>query len=213
VDLHLFGINHFNPNCRWLLEHRLKEVAVERCSTPSFVAVEWDGTKFLHVALLQRGRFRSLCQKEWPGIPNDQLDALVTGLGFEADTHVEIFPDAQTVWLDDGDPRPIAKYAEARLKMYRHALAVEKYLPNAQFTDVQAKLSHWARDVEVGPIQTDRSRDARFAVAIAKQVPAKVTGWAAVIVGWSHTLDEAESMAHLLRLLGYSIQVTSLKGA
>jgi len=204
-----FGINHFNPLHRWHLGTRLQQRAGEFGAPPSAVAVEWDSTKALHVITRQRGPFRTTCANDWSLTDPKVLDVLEMSLGYEADTHIDLFPKTLTIWLDDGDDRSIENYAVGRMKLYRWFLGIKEGESPPQ--DVVGAIAAACRALDAQPPEPRRHRDIKFTVAldhVASRLPNDA--WVAVIVGGSHAINEEGSMHRQVADLGYPCTEFSL---
>lgn len=94
------GTIHPDPLCR----HRLRAPPVESSRTssqgPAFIAVEAKFDAFEKIRV-QRTSFKELARGPWPDISDDLACELALTLLYEADTHLGVFPDAQTIYLDD----------------------------------------------------------------------------------------------------------------
>lgn len=208
MKLHVAGVNHFDPLCREKLRKWLQGLSLINAEPPAFVAVEYDRQQFEQYKK-QRGRFRQLLQTEWPSLSTAELDILENSLGYEGDTHLEIFPSAEVLWLDRGrqvsDLSMIDKYAEDRLTMYKQYSFGQKTLRID-------RLSENIRRAENSQnISLDRSK--KFADLILEKVQKSGGKWAIVIVGSSHTRKDIRgSMRYLLENTGLICEVSEICG-
>ncbi len=205
----VYGVNHNNPCHRNAVAAWMTEEAERRRLEPSLVATEWDATRFLYVAEIERPLFRQACADEWPGISTDQLNALERGLGFEGDLHVDLFPETITLWLDDGNPQQVRQYAEDRLTVYRGYL--ETHRPDGGHTNVVHNIARRCREIDAEPVEHRRERDLKFAVRLMRAAKEYPGTWGAVIVGWDHAEEQEESMVRLLHLAGHRCDITSAR--
>lgn len=208
MKLHVAGVNHFDPLCREKLRKWLQGLSLINDEPPAFVAVEYDRQQFEQYKK-QRGRFRQLLQTEWPSLSTAELDILENSLGYEGDTHLEIFPSAEVLWLDKGrqvsDLSMIDKYAEDRLTMYKQYSFGQKSLRIDQLSENIRKVEN------VQDINLDRS--SKFANLICERVSKSGGKWAVVIVGYNHTRKDIQgSMRCLLENTKLICEVSKICG-
>ena len=206
MKLYMAGVNHFDPLCRSKLVKWLQQLSETHDKWPAFVAVEYDRNQFEQIKK-QRKRFRRLIQKEWPSLTSEQLDILENSLAYEGDTHFDVFPDVEILWLDTGrqisDSSVLDKYAEDRLAMYK------QYSPGETALNIN-KLSERIRNV-ANPEDINLNRSKRFADLIHKEISKNDGKWAMVIVGFSHTRKDIQgTMRCLLEDNGLICEVSSL---
>ena len=169
-----------------------------------FVAVEWDSDLFAQVKE-QRKKLRELAQKQWPSAGSDLMDILELSLGYEADTHPEVFPNSQVLWLDQGRQANVQRYAQQRLDMYRSFLKADDLPTNT--TAALAMFSEGARKI-AEQLTEGEPRDATFASLINEKVAQGKGRWAIAIVGASHAAAHKGSMRKLLEEQGHGCEVS-----
>jgi hypothetical protein len=196
--LRIVGVNHFDPLGRQGLCDWLKQIS-QNYGRPTFVATEWDKDIFLRVKA-QRKRFRRLLRGQWPNISEHLLGILELSLGYEGDSHEEIYPGMDVLWLDEGRDVPvedaITKYAEDRLTRYRAYMG--EGVCGCDDTSTLGKMSKAAALEAGSPPETGPDRDKRFADLILQKVKQSPDGWAVVIVGKDHATAIDGSMACIL---------------
>jgi len=203
--LRVAGIHHFDPTCRQQLLEWLRSYS-ESHGDPAFLATEWDEQHFLQVKG-QRDRFFNLLRDAIPGLSDEVLNTLKLSLGFEGDTHLEVFPDVEVLWLDQGRRGDVALYAEDRLAMYREFLAQEEApVDNA---NVLVRLSQSARQTAEAP-EAGGGRDGGFANLIIERAAKRDGDYGVIIVGGFHAGQQPGSMRSLLDEAKLTCEVTDL---
>ena len=204
------AINHFDPLCKPRLLCWLRDKAQQNAEPPDFVGVEWEHGLFEDVKA-QRAELHRLAEQTWPEAPLAFIDALVQVLAFEGDTHLEVFTDAQTVWLDEGrvvsDPTIITHYARDRMKVY------QSYLSNVSSYD-ESTLIDMSREAWRRCPSANRGatlRDERFAAVITRHVKADSDSWAIVVVGADHASEEPGYLISRLNSAGILCIVSDLR--
>jgi hypothetical protein len=209
VKLYIAGVIHFDPLGRAGLRRWLRRCFAVEGGPPAFVATEWDQNTFAEVRR-QRAEFHDLAQGEWPHASPKALRILELSLGYEADTHVELFPDVEVLWLDEGrqtDPSRVQGYAKGRLEMYRSFLQ-GSWSPPGSLTLLRT-LSHAARR-RAEPDFVPGDRDSTFARLILDRIARGGATWAVAIVGANHASRARGSMRSLLEEEGCFCDVTIL---
>ena len=206
MRLHIAGVNHFDPLCRPKLVKWLQQLSEIHDKWPAFVAVEYDKNLF-EQAKKQRKRFQQLLQNEWPSLTSEQLNILQNSLVYEGDTHLEVFPDVEILWLDTGrqvsDSSEWDKYAEKRLATYKQCSFGEATLSINQ-------LSERIRNAE-DPEDINLNRSKRFADLIRKGISKSRGKWTIVIVGFNHTRKDIQgTMRCLLEDNGLICEVSKI---
>ncbi len=122
MKLLIAGITHFD-----VLGHRrvlkwLKQKSAIESGAPEFVAVEWDKDIYSLIKA-QRNLIGELAREEWPTAPNSFVQVIQQSLGYEGDTHKEVLPSVETVWLDNGrtvvDETIVRQYCRDRMNIYK----------------------------------------------------------------------------------------------
>lgn len=190
--LRIAGVAHFDPTGRQRLVEWLRH-----CSgKPTFIATEWD-KHILQEVLLQREEFRRLISNQWPTLSADLLKSLTLFLAYEGDTHLEVFPEAEILWLDEGrePPEELRNYARNRFEMYKAWLGDK--IAETDDSAILRRMSEMAAAEAGDPPIQGNERDAKFADLILRRVT-NGGDWAAIIVGKFHALNYARSMRELL---------------
>jgi hypothetical protein len=198
MNLHrIAGVNHFDPTGRQRLIDWLA-LCSKQFGKPAFVATEWDKAIFDRVKG-QREEFQLLISNQWPTLSPGLLKALTLSLAYEADAHVEVFPDVEVLWLDEGRQAPdndIRNYARDRFEMYKRWLGDE--ILERDDSATLARMSERAT-LEAGrPPNVGCERDAKFVDSILRRVRRGGGDWTVVIVGKFHALAYNGSMRRLL---------------
>ena len=209
MELFIAGINHNDFLGRKKLASWLAILSEENADSPAFVATEWDEEIFKQVKE-QRGTFRSLVKTEWPNASRDLLDTFALGLAYEADTHLEFFPDAKIVWLEHEreSPIPISEYAKRRFMMLKSWLGGAGMPDND--SEALDQLSACAHQEATHSQQGDE-RDAKFAELVAVAVEElSQSDWAIAIVGSNHASSGPDTFRTLLENSGVTCKVSLL---
>lgn len=204
--VYIAGINHFDPTNRETLRRWLATISSSRTSPPVFVATEWNKEVFENVKE-QRPKFRQLMMSQWPDAPSELLDILENSLGYEADTHTEVFDDVEILWLDQKrqvNVSDINNYARDRLRMYRSFLEGQPLPKNT--SDALSMFSEVARR-RAQNSGTSTQRDVEWARLIREKCAISKGEWIIIIVGASHASDHEGSMRRLLQEQGLICQV------
>lgn len=190
MKIYIAGVCHFDPSARTCLQNWLKNLASKHNTLPDFIALEWDKNIFMKIKG-QREEFFRLLYEEWPKASNDILNSLKDSLGYEGDSHVDIFTDTEILWLDGGRVYSlIDSYAIDRLKMYKGFLGGNKQLELSAISKEALKVANSNSSLP-------SERDTKFSELILEKVREK-DGWAIVIVGANHTRNEAGYMRRIL---------------
>ena len=76
-----------------------------------------------------------MAEQEWPGASQDFVNAVSEAIGFKADTHEEVFPHVEIIWLDQGRHVPeavIANYARDRMAVYKSYWPKDISIPSTE---------------------------------------------------------------------------------
>jgi hypothetical protein len=200
VKLLSAGINHNDPAMRKELLDWLQQLKNQHHSDPCFIAVEWG--KYAHSKVADaRDEFRELAKKEWPGVSDELLTTLAEAMGYEGDTHRDLWPNLEPVWLDDDrevsamTDYNLANYAAGRLGVYKFRMGAADPV-----NDPAGTLQQLSDAAHVGQ-QTwvDNPRDESW----AKQITAAMASspdcdWAVVICGSEHLASHTGNVRDLL---------------
>jgi hypothetical protein len=208
--LRIAGINHFDPTIRQKLLKWLDDCS-SKYGKPDFVALEWDKKVFEGVKA-KREEFQRLLMETWPAVSKTLLNTLTLSLGYEGDAHLEVYPDVEILWLDEGRkqsqvPEDYPKhYVEtcARNLFKRYDKFLGEWPDNECDSSVLARLSRAASAV---PQTEFDNRDAKFAGLIKSHPVSGRHGWAIAIVGRDHARRNAGSMRVLLEKMSYTCEV------
>ncbi len=199
MKVYIAGVSHFDPLCRGRLRQWLQFLSESNrsVSSPSFLATEWDSSLFAQVKK-QRPAFAKQIQNEWKGIRPDVLKTLELSLGYEADSHLDVFPDVEMLWLDEGrDYDDIADYAEQRLHIYKRFLGGSSLQKDCG--NVLALLGDAAERGSQGSTNGDE-RDQKFASLILQRLVDDGDKWAIAVVGANHANDYPQTMRRLFTI-------------
>lgn len=211
MQLSVAGIAHFDPLCRQRLRKWLKELLRRYANVPGFVAVEWDKEIFLKVKS-QRPIARSLAESRWPSARSAFLDALAAAVAYEADTHLEIMPGVQTVWLDQGRSLPnqdaVDAYAADRINLYAGCI------PSTATHFDSALLQAMSRKSWNGltpRVNGGTARDIHFAEVITHHAKLSRSDWAVAIVGADHASRDTGYMVQRVEAAGTPCETNELR--
>ena len=99
----IYGGVHDDPGSR----QRFLADLISR-HAPQFVAVEWARDVFERLVVWRPWIEKELCRR-WQFLEGAGCREVSLALGWEGDAHVELFPDVDRLWLEDG-------YQEANLE-------------------------------------------------------------------------------------------------
>lgn len=122
IRIILIGINHFDPFGPQKVRLAL-ELASSKGFIPDGIAVEWSKRNAAAV-IAQRDAFGRSLLHHFPMITSGDLDAIKHSLAFEADAHLDMYPDLPVIWLDEdrvANPSIIERYADDRVSIIRSA--------------------------------------------------------------------------------------------
>jgi hypothetical protein len=215
--LRLAGVNHKDPAMRQSLINWMAQWASAH-GVPCFIAVEWDELAF-DVVKAKRQEFRTLLKQQWPEISEDLLNTLTLSLGYEGDSHDEIYSGVDILWLDEGrkegkatedmSPGYLDKCAHWRLRDYKSFLG--PWPSGASDSEILLKISHGAS--KVTPFQPG-SRDEEWVKRIMHKAKQTVDcQWALIVVGEGHTRKVKGSMRCGLEQLNFVCEVVSVTSA
>jgi len=206
VVIRIAGVNHFDPLCR----HKLLDwfcSCFNDFGQPNALATEWDEQLFSKVRE-QREHFANRLREAFPYLSPETVNTLKLSLGFEGDTHLDIFPDVEVLWLDQGRQQDVSTYAEDRLAMFKDFLAQPPIDVND--SNVLARLSAAARERAGGQEIAGGDRDKKFVDLLFKKMADYKDGYVIVVVGIYHTSQVEGSMRSLLERAGQSCEAATL---
>lgn len=186
MKLLIAGITHFDVLGHRRLLEWLKQKLVIESVNPDFIAVEWDKNIYCLIKS-QRKLIGELARKEWPTAPDSFVQVIQRSLGYEGDTHEEVFPSVETIWLDNGrkvdDGTIWSQYARDRMNIYK-GFTQNTCLDFSENMLLNMSLKSWSACNPPEPGGTDR--DIIFSDKIMSQIEHANSGWAIVIVGANH---------------------------
>lgn len=205
MKLVIIGVSHFDPLCRGKLKAELLRLRHTSITPPAFVAVEWDEKLFREV-FSQRPVFAEMARSEWPEEQAETLKVLALSVGFEGDTHSEVFDKVETLWLDEGRQANVSQYAKQRLKVYKHFLSQDT---GSVDLTLLTKLSHVAKLAEQ-PLKEGTVRDVTWSGLLLQRSSKGGADWGVVIVGASHATDIPDGLRTRLEEAGQRCDVIIL---
>ncbi len=201
MELHIAGINHFDPLCRARLICWLERLLHTKKTSPAFIAIEASNDAYKKI-LDQREIFRQMLKSEFPNVSPVITDLLVQSLYYEADTYQIIFPDVNIIWLDANrelDQSTLDNYARDRLNIYRRFMNKDNSLR-------MIGEAYWNDDWKLPPTtplgDPDYHRDYVIFNMINNAIATHNGSWAIVIVGASHASNREHSAKILLEKAG-----------
>lgn len=195
--LHLIGINHYDPLGRGRLVECLTSLAMQHGAPPIFVAVEWDPMYFAQVKQ-QRPAFRNLARDELKVERNVVLDALELSLGYEGDAHRDVFPNVDTLWLDQGRQAGfITPYAQRRAGIYKSYLKHHSEVDEESILNTLS-LEAWQASDKAGHNLGDWDyRDELWLERVGSRLAGDPGEWAILIVGAGHTEEKPDRLGQM----------------
>lgn len=186
MKLLIAGITHFDVLGHRRLIEWLKQKSAIESGAPEFVAVEWDKDMFSLIKA-QRNLIGELAREEWPTAPNSFVQVIQQSLGYEGDTHKEVLPSVETVWLDNGkivdDETKVSQYYRDRMNIYK-GFARNTCLDFSENMLINMSLKAW--QASEPPLTEGTQRDIIFSDKIMSQIKHAKSDWAIVIVGANH---------------------------
>ena len=199
MKLLIAGIIHCDVLGHRRLIEWLKQKSAIESGAPEFVAVEWDKDMFSLIKA-QRNLVGELARKEWPTAPNSFVHVIQQSLGYEGDTHKEVLPSVETVWLDNGrivdNATKVSQYYRDRMDIYKD-FARNTFLDFSENMLLNMSLQAW--QTSEPPVTEGTPRDIIFSDKIMSQIKHAKSDWAIVIVGANHASLSPGCMASLLR--------------
>ena len=185
-SIEVAGVNHQDPLGLGRLQAWLRSLGFTAESTPAFVAVEYDPTYFSRI-VLQRSKFRELMGNKWPFLSADDHTTLEKSLGYEGDAHASIFPDSDTLWLDNdrwSDPVSEASgYAQDRMRILCNCATSIAQEPDGFLCRLSQSVCAQA---QANRSSAGDERDAQFAALVTGRTNNQPSNRAVAIVGASH---------------------------
>lgn len=209
--LYFAGINHNDPLCRYKLINWLARISNTMNTEPAFIAIEASEQVFSELKL-QRKQFRQMAKVELPHVSQAIIEALSLTIYYEADAHLEVYQNANIIWLDDSrmvSQESLKDYARVRLNMYKPFINHKNDILKRISEDV------WNKNLEKPPEtplgDPDYNRDFLFYKGIKEAIYTHQGDWAIIIVGASHAAKRVKSVRVLLENDGSECDVTILK--
>ncbi len=211
MRVHIAGIAHSDPLGRDRLEDWLKSLRSSRQNYPEFIAVEWDRDHLGRV-VAQRPLLRQLAEHEWPGGDEAFYSHLELACGFEGDTHSSVFPEAETLWLDEGrlldDPTELSDFAHFRMNQYRNYICGLEPPYSLSTLHVMSERV-WSQILP--PPQNRYEREKRFADRMISRLSSYSSDWCICIVGVHHSSTDPQSMRSLIEASGFPCDVCEMR--
>ena len=117
----IIGINHNDPLGRRKIRLILDELRISKNFIPDCIATEWDKVYF-NIIQDQRTLFTKLAKEQNLNLKDETIFALADSMAYEADSHIELYPDLPIIWIDerfDGTiPDSVKRFAEYRLNVF-----------------------------------------------------------------------------------------------
>jgi hypothetical protein len=205
--LKIAGVNHFDPAIRSKLVTWLKK-CLEQHGSPNFVAVEWSQSMLAKVKA-KRPELMKKVSNQWKKLSVELLETLTLSLGYEGDTHLQIFPNVKTVWLDDCRTYPNQFGDRCALRWFNTYKRFLNNMPINRLSDSEILYRMSAAAAKVPPPKYDL-RDSNWADIIKAEIGENRLGWGIVIVGNDHILELQGSMTQILRDTGILCHTDSL---
>lgn len=96
----LIGTNHYDPLGRQKIHNMLVHFKNERDFIPDFIAVEWK-EDYAKRIISQRPLYQQLLSEKYPLLSHTDILTLANSLAYEADSHIDLYPEKAIIWLDD----------------------------------------------------------------------------------------------------------------
>jgi hypothetical protein len=207
------GVTHEDPLGFGRLKRWLLGLGFSAKYEPAFVAVEYD---IIHLSRIvaQRPSFGELVKQEWPFLCPEEYAMLEKSLGYEGDAHVDLFPNAETVWLDEGRQgsgieTALQTFAERRMEVLR--LSAQSIPQQRKAFLPLLSQNVWAQ-AKANRLSRGDDRDRRFADMITARASNQSWDRAIVIVGASHTRQEvSDSFVRRVEAAGIICRITILE--
>ncbi len=203
--LFIIGTNHHDPIGRVKLAKQLQELKDTNAEAPKFIAVESNEILLKRMMEL-REEAKILYRLEWQNLPLEMIENFATALYYEGDSHQEIFPDSNTIWLDKDKSHDIdlSWIIADRINDYNEFF-------DKGYTTLESISSKIWQDPNISTIMKD-PRNTLFADLILKNLDLDRGGWAIAVVGYEHTRTSKKfpTMTDILIDAGVNCQVVPL---
>lgn len=110
----LIGINHNDPLGRAKVVKLLKE-AKQKGFVPDVIGVEWK-EEIAKKLILMRSDMEQLIMERWPRTEKREAKTIADTIAYEADAHLEVYPQLEIIWLDE--QREITEALRQRIDTY-----------------------------------------------------------------------------------------------
>jgi len=192
LRLYIAGVHHIDPLCRPRLQQWVEALRACEGADPSFVAPEWKEDIF-HALKAQRQRLRQMMEEAFPRIPQEVLEACELALAFEAETLLNLFPNAEPVWLDqmrdvEKTDAVVSNLAANRFDDYKDLLGFLGQLKVPGMWDLHNwSLCFWKASCHTLHDE-DRKRDKEMGLALKQHLERTlgIDGWGIAVVGTRH---------------------------
>lgn len=208
MEFYFAGVIHNDVTHRKLLREWLENLSKDKTARPTFIAVEYDKELFQQI-IEQRPHIRKRAEEKWPGLDGQVLDAIELSLGYEGDTHLEIFPDVDILWLNQGRENNVSSFANLRLQTYQMFIGDTDPL-GMDVSEVISILSQRAKANSPPNKNFNRGRNKKWHTLIRNRIEGKKDNWAIIVVGLSYTQSWDGNLRYLLENDGHDCLVTDL---
>jgi len=205
MKIQLVGTCHNDPMGKVNLKQCFQQSTFSNGCMPTFVAVEYSEQQFIQIRS-QRPQFRELICEAWPQAGRTFINALADSLAYEADTHTELWPDMETLWLQEGDNRDVSAFAKQRLLVYKGYLNSPPQPWEDQRGIETLRENVWA--VATSAEQELTEKDARWAELVKQKVSQCDDKWAVAVIGAAHTKNSPGWFRNILETNGFKCEVT-----
>jgi hypothetical protein len=207
------GVVHEDPLGLERLKRWLSSLGFTAESKPAFVAVEYDPF-YLSRLVAERSSFRTLVEREWPFLSKEDYTTLEKSLGYDGDAHVDIFPNSETIWLDEGRWGAAVESVATGLAKRRMQILCSsaKSIPQ-QCDGFLCRLSQkaWA-DAKANRSPNGDERDRLFSKLVTARANHQISNRAIAIVGASHARSKiSDSFVSLVKADGIGCRIEILE--
>jgi len=240
MKLHFCGINHYDPLGRHRLKDWMQGLLDKEATAPAFVAVEWDEMALSEV-IGQRGEVPRLIRdlsttgSLLVNATPENIIAIAKSLGYEGDTHHEVFPQVEFLWLDQALGRrerqldgtwktnPIASFTADYAK--QRIVKLQRYIDTEGATDKVLErisagvwrdsdkseaddpdIAFFSRIQRSNPDPEPINRDAIWSERIIQRVAEGEGDWAIIVVGANHIADCPGTLLNRLEKEGFDCE-------
>lgn len=202
ADILIIGINHFDP----LGRDKIKEVLTQEKQKgfiPDCFCVEWK-KEIAQAVIAQRSKFVDYILEKHAGIEHSTAEKLSMSMAYEADSHIELYPDTEVFWLDEKRSVTVQDDSIVNYYIYRENYYVNWHKEWLYKNDLSG-LSQMVCAVK--DECTPKERDINFPEVVNKAVDLGYTDICCV-VGVNHANKEIDGMfAYQLNKQGFNVRI------